>query len=87
MMSRRVSESEQGELQGAIGSLASLAFIFGPTLFTFIFAFFIDPTNGWNFPGAPWYLGALLLFVAMLMATRIPRLPAEAQPVATVPAA
>jgi MFS family permease len=35
MMTRRVSESEQGELQGAIGSLASLAWIFGPTLFTF----------------------------------------------------
>ena len=70
MMSRRVSESEQGELQGAIGSLASLAFIFGPGLFTFIFAFFIDRKYGWNIPGAPWYLGAVLLFVAMIMATR-----------------
>jgi DHA1 family tetracycline resistance protein-like MFS transporter len=75
MMSRRVSESEQGELQGAIGSLASLAFIFGPGLFTFIFAYFIDPKKGWNVPGAPWYLGALLLFFAMFMATRIPKLP------------
>jgi DHA1 family tetracycline resistance protein-like MFS transporter len=74
MMSRRVSESEQGELQGAIGSLASLAFIFGPSLFTFLFAFFIDQKYGWNIPGAPWYLGALLLFVAMIMATRIPKL-------------
>ena len=51
MMSRRVSESEQGELQGAIGSLASLAFIFGPDLFTFIFAYFIDPKYGWNHSG------------------------------------
>lgn len=75
MMSRRVSESEQGELQGAIGSLA---FIFGPTLFTFIFAYFIDAKYGWNIPGAPWYLAALLLFVAMFMARRIPRLPAVA---------
>lgn len=74
MMSRRVSESEQGELQGAIGSLASLAFIFGPSVFTFIFALFIDPKRGWNIPGMPWYLAAFLLFVAMLMATRIPKL-------------
>ena len=74
MMTRRVSESEQGELQGAISSLASLAWIFGPALFTFTFAFFIDQTHGWNFPGAPWYLGGFLLFVAMGLATRIPRL-------------
>ena len=74
MMTRRVSESEQGELQGAIGSLCSLAWIMGPGLFTFTFAYFIEPARGWNIPGAPWYLGALLLFVAMLMATRIPKL-------------
>jgi DHA1 family tetracycline resistance protein-like MFS transporter len=77
MMTRRVSESEQGELQGAISSLASLAWIFGPGIFTFTFAFFIDQTRGWNLPGAPWYLGGFLLFVAMAMATRIPRLAAN----------
>ncbi|MEY2558962.1 MAG: transporter, family, tetracycline resistance protein [Verrucomicrobiota bacterium] len=76
MMTRRVSESEQGELQGAISSLASLAWIFGPAVFTFTFAFFIDETRGWNLPGAPWYLGGFLLFVAMGLATRIPQLPA-----------
>jgi DHA1 family tetracycline resistance protein-like MFS transporter len=77
MMTRRVSESEQGELQGAISSLCSLAWIMGPGLFTFTFAYFIDPMNGWDLPGAPWFLGALLLFVAMIMATRIPRLTAH----------
>jgi DHA1 family tetracycline resistance protein-like MFS transporter len=74
MMSRRVSESEQGELQGAIGSLCSLAWIIGPGLFTFTFAYFVEPVKGWNVPAAPWYLGAFLLFIAMLMATRIPKL-------------
>ena len=87
MMTRRVSESEQGELQGAISSLASLAWIFGPTLFTFTFAFFIDQKRGWNFPGAPWYLGGFLLFVAMVFATRIPRLPAGIGPAVVVPPA
>ena len=75
MMTRRVSESEQGELQGAINSLRSLAWIIGPGLFTFTFAYFIDQKHGWNIPGAPWYLGAALLFLAMLMSTRIPPLP------------
>ena len=74
MMTRRVSESEQGALQGAITSLTSLAWIIGPTVFTFTFAYFIEPAHGWNAPGAPWYLGGFLLFVAMFMALRIPKL-------------
>ncbi|PZR76125.1 MAG: tetracycline resistance MFS efflux pump, partial [Chthoniobacterales bacterium] len=81
MMTRRVSESEQGELQGAISSLCSLAWIIGPGLFTFTFAYFIDQRHSWNFPGAPWYLGAFLLFGAMALATRIPRLPPHANTV------
>jgi DHA1 family tetracycline resistance protein-like MFS transporter len=87
MMTRRVSESEQGELQGAISSLASLAWIFGPSVFTFTFAFFIDQKHGWNIPGAPWYLGGFLLFIAMALATRIPRLPAGTKPVVVLPSA
>lgn len=78
MMTRRVSESEQGELQGAIGSLSSLAWIIGPGVFTFTFAYFIEPAHRWTVPGAPWYLGASLLFVAMFMATKIPKLAAAA---------
>jgi DHA1 family tetracycline resistance protein-like MFS transporter len=77
MMTRRVKESEQGELQGAISSLSSLAWIIGPSLFTFTFAYFIEPAHGWNLPGAPWYLGGFLLFVAMFMATRIPKLESQ----------
>ena len=78
MMTKRVSEREQGELQGAISSLRSLAVLIGPGLFTFTFAYFIDAKHGRNSPGAPWYLGAGLLFAAMFMSTRIPRLPSTA---------
>lgn len=80
MMTRRVSESEQGELQGAISSLRSVALILGPAFFTFTFAYFIDQKHGWNLPGAPWFLGAALLFVAMILATRIPRVPTQTGP-------
>lgn len=82
MMTRRVSEREQGELQGAISSLRAIAVIIGPGLFTFTFAYFIDTKHGWNIPGAPWYLAALLLFVAMIMSMRIPRVgvPSETIP-------
>ena len=85
MMTRRVSESEQGELQGAISSLRAIAVIIGPGLFTFTFAFFIDKERGWNLPGAPWYLGAALLFFAMVMATRVEQPRATAQTSNTIP--
>jgi MFS transporter, DHA1 family, tetracycline resistance protein len=78
MMTKRVSEREQGALQGAIASLRSVAVLIGPGLFTFTFAYFIDKRHGWNIPGAPWYLAGVLLFTAMLMATRIPQLSASA---------
>jgi len=71
MMTHRVSEREQGELQGAIGSLRSLSFLIGPGLFSWTFAWFINPQNSFHLPGAPYYLGAALLFTAMLMSTRI----------------
>jgi DHA1 family tetracycline resistance protein-like MFS transporter len=71
MMTHRVSEREQGELQGAIGSLRSIAFVIGPFLFSGTFAFFINPKHSFQLPGAPYYLAAALLFTAMLMATRL----------------
>src|SRR6266513_1148952 len=71
MMTHRVSEREQGELQGAIQSLRSIAFIIGPFLFAQTFAWFIDPKRSFQIPGSPYYLAAALLFVAMLLATRL----------------
>jgi MFS transporter, DHA1 family, tetracycline resistance protein len=71
MMTHRVGEREQGELQGAIQSLRSIAFVIGPFLFSGIFAWFIDPKHSLYLPGAPYYLAAALLFIAMLLATRV----------------
>src|SRR5438309_11443295 len=71
MMTHRVSEREQGELQGALQSMRSITFIIGPWLFLRIFGWFIDPKNRIHLPGAPYYLAAALLFTAMLMSTRI----------------
>jgi DHA1 family tetracycline resistance protein-like MFS transporter len=71
MMTHRVSEREQGELQGALQSLRSITFIIGPVLFSQVFSWFIDPKHDLHLPGAPFFLAAALLFAAMLMATRI----------------
>jgi MFS transporter, DHA1 family, tetracycline resistance protein len=76
IMTRRVSEREQGELQGAIGSVRSLAFVIGPGLFSWTFAFFINPKHGLNMPGAGFFLAGALLFAACLLSTRIEKPPA-----------
>src|SRR6266446_4303199 len=98
MMTHRVSEREQGELQGAIQSLRSIAFVIGPFLFSGIFAWFINPKHSFQLPGAPYYLAAALLFTAMIMATRLeqpqfgeasvaPDAPGEAMPPEAIPPA
>jgi DHA1 family tetracycline resistance protein-like MFS transporter len=71
MMTHRVSEREQGELQGALQSVRSITFIIGPILFFRVFSWFIDPEHSIHLPGAPFYLAAALLFTAALMSTRI----------------
>jgi DHA1 family tetracycline resistance protein-like MFS transporter len=68
MMTRRVSVSEQGELQGAIGSVRSIAILIGPGIFSLTFAAFIAPGRPVPLPGAPWYLAAALLLLAAVVA-------------------
>jgi DHA1 family tetracycline resistance protein-like MFS transporter len=71
IMTHHVSEREQGELQGAISSLRSIAFVIGPFLFSWTFKWSIDPSHGINVPGAGYFLAAALLFTAAVMATRV----------------
>ena len=73
MMSRRVTAHEQGKLQGANGSITSIAGLIGPTLFTESFAYFIDPHRVVTIPGMPFYLAAALLVPALLLALLLPR--------------
>ncbi len=74
-MSRRVSSSEQGQLQGAIAGLSGIAGLIGPGLFTQTFALFIGAQASWHLPGAPFLLASLLLFVGMAIAWRATRAP------------
>lgn len=81
LMSQRVAGHEQGKLQGANGSLTSIAGLIGPWLFTQSFAHAIDsahhsPLPG---PGTPFFLAAMLLLSALLLSLRAARpLPAAA---------
>ncbi len=71
IMTRRVTEQEQGELQGAIQSMRSITFIIGPVIFLQTFRWFIDPKHGTPIPGAPFFLAGLLLAAAATMSTRL----------------
>lgn len=73
LMSRRVAANEQGKLQGANGSITSIAGLIGPTLFTQSFAYFIDPHRALMLPGVPFYIAAALLIPALLLALLLPR--------------
>src|SRR5947208_16418062 len=52
MMTHRVSEREQGELQGGLQSIRSIKVIIGPWLSLRLFGSFIDPKNKIHLPGA-----------------------------------
>jgi DHA1 family tetracycline resistance protein-like MFS transporter len=47
--------------------------IVGPLLFTQVFAFFLRPHHGVSVPGAPFFLGALLMASAFVVAWRVTR--------------
>ena len=71
IMTSRVSASEQGRLQGAIGSLNSIAGILGPTLFTqTLAAVAVNQVQG-PLAGATFWLASGLVGLAGLLAWRI----------------
>ncbi|HEY4369829.1 MAG TPA: TCR/Tet family MFS transporter [Steroidobacteraceae bacterium] len=69
LMSREIPPNAQGELQGAIASLSSIANITGPLVMTQAFAFFTAPAAPVHFPGAAFVLAAVLnaTGIAMLL--------------------
>jgi DHA1 family tetracycline resistance protein-like MFS transporter len=80
-MSRRVSASEQGQLQGASSSLQAITGMIGPTLFTQVFARAItDRGEEAQVPGAPFLVAALMLVLAGIIAWRVTRPEAARDP-------
>ncbi len=63
IMSRIAAPNQQGELQGLLTSLTSLAFILSPLIMTGVFYLFVDPEFPIYLPGAPFLCSA---FVGMV---------------------
>jgi len=71
LLSRQVGENEQGILQGALTSLASLTGIFGPLIGTELFSIFTRASAPVQMPGAAFYLAGVLNVVALAIAIRV----------------
>jgi DHA1 family tetracycline resistance protein-like MFS transporter len=63
-MSRRVSPSEQGQLQGATSAMQAITGMIGPTLFTQVFAQSIATGEGMHVPGMAFYVASAMLVAA-----------------------
>lgn len=84
-ITKHVPPDEQGAVQGVYAGLASLAGIPGPLLGTWVFGWGIDDKSPLHVPGLAFYLGAVLVLVALALAARTFRRDAHlatAQPVA-----
>jgi DHA1 family tetracycline resistance protein-like MFS transporter len=73
LMTRLVGPSQQGQLQGANGSVVGVAQLMGPTIFTWTFAYFIGAGRDWHLPGAAYLLAAALYLVSAVLAWRVTR--------------
>ncbi len=75
LITRQVGPDVQGRIQGALMSLVSMAGIVGPAIFAGSFGYFIGDRSPRHLPGAPWFIAAVLLGIAVLIAWRYARTP------------
>lgn len=79
LMTARIEDDAQGELQGAIASVIGLTNVLGPPLMTGLFGFFADDVGAYV-PGAPFLASAVL--IVMAVAVLVPTLSRESLRVA-----
>ncbi len=70
LMSQRVPPNAQGELQGAMGSLFSLASVIAPPIMTQLFGYFSSDTAVVYFPGAAFVFSTLIVMVCAAVFVR-----------------
>jgi MFS transporter, DHA1 family, tetracycline resistance protein len=70
LMSHRIDPSEQGQLQGTLGSMRAVNGMIGPLLFTQVFALAVHH-GGERLLGAPFAVAAVLLAIAIVVGTYV----------------
>jgi MFS transporter, DHA1 family, tetracycline resistance protein len=80
IMSREVGPTEQGELQGALGSLNSLASVVAPPILSNLFGYFTDKAAPVYFPGSAFFAASVCLALAAAVFAWAKRSRKAAQP-------
>lgn len=70
IISNQVGKNEQGELQGGLTSLMSIAAIIGQPLMLGLFRTFTKENAPIYFPGAPFLMGGLLSLISLMLVFR-----------------
>lgn len=70
IISNHVQPNEQGALQGALTSVVSISSIIGPPIMTNLFAVCTRNKEAFYLPGAPFYLGAVLMLLSAVVVYR-----------------
>jgi DHA1 family tetracycline resistance protein-like MFS transporter len=73
LMTQHVSESEQGQLQGATMSVASIAGVASPLFFGAVYAFSIGEGSPLPYPGMAFLIASLVLLSAALLGWSVAR--------------
>ncbi|XWN38260.1 MAG: TCR/Tet family MFS transporter [Balneola sp.] len=68
IISNKVPDDQQGELQGALTSLISFTAIFGPPMMTGLFGYFTSDSAPFELPGAAFVTGSVLILISFIMA-------------------
>ena len=68
VISSKVDPSEQGEIQGTLSSLMSASTIIGPPMMSSLFYYFTQKDAPFQFAGAPFVLGGILMLISALIA-------------------
>jgi DHA1 family tetracycline resistance protein-like MFS transporter len=68
VISNQVPDDEQGEMQGTLTSLISASSIIGPPMMSTVFYYFTHKEAPFQFAGAPFVLGGILMFISTIIA-------------------
>ncbi len=73
LMTRRVSETEQGQLQGANNSVGAIAGVISPLFFGWAYGKTVGPDAAIPHPGTTFFIAAAVMVLAALIATSVAR--------------
>lgn len=68
VISSQVPANEQGEIQGTLSSLMSASAIIGPPMMSTVFYYFTHKEAPFQFAGAPFVLGGILMLMSTIIA-------------------